>query len=736
MNGTGGITGMGYTGIGVTGQDVLIYGNLLVTGGIDPTYLALTPISSGPSGLINPLWVDSVNGNALRSQKIYIDQSTIGGVTDPILKMENTNAGITGTQVELYKNSASPAVSDIISTLSFNANNNATTKVEYARIQADQRDITAGSENGSISVLVCENSATPVEYLRVNGSAGTTDLYKGLNLQTQSITGTTGAITLTNGGSQANVQANLGFTSVVQATPTTKATLFNTGISVETNINKVIIAPTSIVKSVGSASLTVGTVGSAPLVLIGSGGNADGVQITQVPNVPTTLTTTIANTKYYPDTLINNNNLNTIGVPAPQTTYQRLTLTNLGLTNTNQWNDYGNNVYTGYSAFTSDVNGNIWLAQQGSGEIQVWDSTITTQLYTILLENGGNPKSIDVFKQVGSFMYIGGSFNSINGNATPQYNITRVSTVSYTEDPIFDGTSFIYGTEQNSFVYAIEYDASNDRIFFGGNFTQLSNGAPCLRIGQIDFATNIGGSQIYSVIDGGVDNTVYAIHYDTTSTNYLYVGGSFTTVGVNSFSQNMNYGAVYYPLGGTWQAPFCQNQFNGTVSVIIPSASTAYLFVAGAFANPSPLTGSPYSVYVEVIDAQNLYSDTGLSLGTPPTQKQAYGTGGVPAVAGANIFYIESGFAVWTSLGTPTGAGSITGINNFAGNWKVIYDSYGFVRSHLSLPHSCIFTGSFVYDAVAYGNYTITTRNVSQQFIGDDNNSYWSIIGAGVGTFS
>ena len=49
---------MGHTGpIGVTGQDVLIYGNLLVTSGIDPTYLALTPQATGPVGFTNPLWI-------------------------------------------------------------------------------------------------------------------------------------------------------------------------------------------------------------------------------------------------------------------------------------------------------------------------------------------------------------------------------------------------------------------------------------------------------------------------------------------------------------------------------------------------------------------------------------------------------------------------------------------------------------------------------------------------------
>jgi hypothetical protein len=75
MNGLG-ITGGGYTGIGVTGQDVLIYGNLLVTGGIDPIYLALTPQPSGPQGFTNPLWVD--NSANLRSEKILLQSGNTG----------------------------------------------------------------------------------------------------------------------------------------------------------------------------------------------------------------------------------------------------------------------------------------------------------------------------------------------------------------------------------------------------------------------------------------------------------------------------------------------------------------------------------------------------------------------------------------------------------------------------------------------------------------------------------
>ena len=67
-----GPTGPGYTGIGYTG-DAIIFGKLYVQGGIDPTYLALEPLSSNPipSGL-NGIWMDS-SGNALRSENIYMN---------------------------------------------------------------------------------------------------------------------------------------------------------------------------------------------------------------------------------------------------------------------------------------------------------------------------------------------------------------------------------------------------------------------------------------------------------------------------------------------------------------------------------------------------------------------------------------------------------------------------------------------------------------------------------------
>jgi hypothetical protein len=742
MNGTGGITGMGYTGIGVTGQDVLIYGNLLVTGGIDPTYLALTPISTGPSGLINPLWVDSVNGNALRSQKIYIDQSTIGGTTDPILTMENNNAGNTGVQVDIYKNSASPATNDIIGTLSFSAKNGVGTKVEYARIQTDQRDTTAGSENGSISISVCENSPTPTEYLRVNGVAGTTDLYKGLNLQTQNITGTTGAITLTNVITPGILSKSTTSASAYKvedtAVASTYSTLSKTSLSVQNSQDQMNYNSSTIAKT-GTFSLNMTSqtgfnlVGTNAPFTIDAGTST--VQITQPAGGDTKLETNLANAKFYPDIAVDSLTTfpSTVAVPTPQVKAQRLTITNVGLTSNIVWTDYGGAVFSGYSTFLGvDANGYVWLADSaGTGSIHIYDSTITSFITAITLSAGGGSVSINCFFQYGGFMFIGGNFQSINGNATAQYGITRVSLSSYTEDLIYEA-GVVYGVQVGAEVLCIELDNNGD-LLIGGDFTTLSNGSPALRIVKITNLLGPSGSQFYNEFNGGVDAKVFTIFYDA-GTNYIWVGGDFLAVNVNLGSLNYAYCSYYDNNISSWGA-VAGNQFNSSVYIIKPT-SYAHLWVGGNF-GPVGGVGQQYNTYIENTSPAT-YNDTTLVMSTPPTYKQAFYNNPLGTLAVINLpdLYTSSAYQTWISLGAFGGSGQPTGISYFQGDYKVILESYGFVRTLQAVGNASIFTGSFKYNGVSYGNYTITPTNASQQFIGDPTCTFWSIIGQGVGTFS
>jgi hypothetical protein len=184
MNGIAGSTA-GYTGIGITGQDVLIYGNLLVTGGIDPTYLALTPQASGPQGFINPLWVDSVNGNALRSEKLLINTGVTGqnatmgtgnltinnslgtGTSASLLTLnQTTTAGILYT--EKYNQRTTTSGTSIQE--SYYAKSGAT-KTEFARVRLDTPTSTSGQY-----VISVNQVGVLTNYLTCNGSGGSLEM--------------------------------------------------------------------------------------------------------------------------------------------------------------------------------------------------------------------------------------------------------------------------------------------------------------------------------------------------------------------------------------------------------------------------------------------------------------------------------------------------------------------------------------------------------------------------------
>ena len=104
-----GPTGPGYTGIGYTG-DVMVFGNLYVEGGIDPTYLALTrqPSNPIPSGL-DGIWIDA--SGSLNSSTITLNDTEPGGITNPILILNGTNT-FGSVATEIYRNKPTAGSSD------------------------------------------------------------------------------------------------------------------------------------------------------------------------------------------------------------------------------------------------------------------------------------------------------------------------------------------------------------------------------------------------------------------------------------------------------------------------------------------------------------------------------------------------------------------------------------------------------------------------------------------------
>jgi hypothetical protein len=87
---------------------------------------------------------------------------------------------------------------------------------------------------------------------------------------------------------------------------------------------------------------------------------------------------------------------------------------------------------------------------------------------------GGWAERAYCFYETGGYMYIGGSFQNVNGNATPQFGLTRVNLSNYIEDPIYDSMNNIFGVDCGGGgygVYAI-YDW-NSNLYCGGLFTNF-----------------------------------------------------------------------------------------------------------------------------------------------------------------------------------------------------------------------------------------------------------------------
>ena len=200
-----GVTGPGYTGIGYTG-DAMVFGNLLVTGGIDPTYLALTPQASDPlpAGL-DGMWIET--GGSLRVQKMRMDDfsGTTGAYVDinPISSQQITlSDGITPTEINVVTlNNNEISFNDSSgtgTTTSFTTTTLSQTTTGPTIISATWADIISGSAS----------SNTLEEVLTANNEADLSIVLKD-NLVTPTLTNiiTSSAVSITGDG----LSGSLGF---------------------------------------------------------------------------------------------------------------------------------------------------------------------------------------------------------------------------------------------------------------------------------------------------------------------------------------------------------------------------------------------------------------------------------------------------------------------------------------------------------------------------------------------
>lgn len=718
------------------GPTTSTWGMVLINGNIASKDIDMNNFNIINANTITPIAGNDLNVVLSGAGSLHITQSSTGGASQPMLELENTNGGANGGHFDFYKNSPSPALDDTIGAISLHAKNSSATKVEYARISGSQRQTTAGSENGSVSIFCCANSPTPTEMIRFNGDGqtgtGSIDTYKPFNISTNTIIGSTGSINLVNGL----------FTSILSSaslrvqdttTTTTQTQISKTSLTVATLGINTVYGSTSIITT-GSTSFGI-TNTSFSLNLTGSGmilnSGANLIQITQPLQGVTKLSTDRPGHKFYPDYVRDNAGLNMVTVPAPEIINQRLTIVNYGLTQNNVWAPYGDSQGNGVNFIFKDSQNRVWVANDG-GVINIRDDTLTTpDLQTITV--GGGSSQIYIIYEVANYVYIGGNFSNVNANPQTQYSISRfdISSFPYSFSPMYGGSPNREGVQGD--VYAIA-DIGAGELIIGGSFTLLSDSTACNYICSITGAQSSPSSQTFAEYAGGTNGYIQALLFDA-GYNWLWVGGNFTSVQSGAFSRN--YCSALYVPSLTWDE-VATNFLNANV-FSITLTSFGQIFLAGDFT--ALTSGQNYTTY---IDRSNpaVWSDTNLG-GVPAFSQRnlAWFDGSNFGVLNSGGVWVNTSQLTWVFIENPTSAaipasGNALCITIWSGMWKVGYSTTTKVYAHTNLPDSCIFNGNFKYGVGVYTAATLSFENTSQQFLGDPTCAFWIPIGTPICGFS
>ena len=132
--------------------------------------------------------------------------------------------------------------------------------------------------------------------------------------------------------------------------------------------------------------------------------------------------------------------------------------------------------------------------------------------------------TVRALKLVGSDLYIGGEFTTVDGSTR-----NRLAMLDASDGSLSSGFTIGVGGGTDPVVYALEANNAEDRLYVGGEFTSVGGSARD-NIAEIQLGTSPSVDGTYT---NGTDGPVYALRINGNDNN-IYVGGDFGTVGTRN----------------------------------------------------------------------------------------------------------------------------------------------------------------------------------------------------------
>ena len=443
----------------------------------------------------------------------------------------------------------------------------------------------------------------------------------------------------------------------------------------------------------------------------------------------------MANVNYYPAVHVSNSSsAGSVAIELPKIPYQNLTIINNGVSPPTAWADFGASTGNVDAMYLNNANTELWVAS--GGVLQILNPTTLAPVGPSSISfsgssSGSGTTKINCFWEGGGYMFIGGDFASVNGNAQAQFGITRISLSSYLEDVIYNISSGDYGI----IGYVNTIAGGWGDIICGGLISSVAYPGPPPGLTLSNAVHIVGpfagsGGQFYDDIAGQLlyNAEVFCSVWDS-ATNNLFIGGAFSAAGP-SMVATYNRLVAWNTSSNTNTACDGNNITSTIYGCGISNFNGAFVLAYGA----------GYIGYIEVSNPNNTATPAGISPSSVSKINMVSCKNGTDSFAtDTGEVYQGLSFGVWETLGVSNPGFNESGVISTPTGMIASYFNYTQLRENNPQSQSITFslpTANFKTSAGLFSNATLAIPNSAQQFVSDNVGVYWYAVGTPACSFN